>query len=70
MYLVSKQWLEFFMETQSLRWAQVQEISVPRQVLPQTLNQIAPVLLALSKSSFHFHMFPESLETFVQFLRL
>lgn len=65
MSLVSWQWFEFHTETQSLKWAHAQEISVLRQVLPQTLNQIAPVLLALAKSS--FHTFLESLEMVVHF---
>lgn len=43
----------------------VQEISVLRQILPQTLSQIAPVLLALAESS--AHTFLESLEILVHF---
>lgn len=65
MCLVSWQWFEFHTETQSLKWAHAQEISVLSQVLPQTLNQIALVLLALAKSS--FHTFLESLEMVVHF---
>lgn len=65
MCLISWQWFEFHTETQGLKSAQAQEIFVLRQVLPQTLNRIAPVLLALAKCS--FHTFLESLEMVVHF---